>query len=202
MDSWWQTGSLVRLLLSANAMQVVGEKRADVVDTWCRRQAHSYQPTLCICNAQVVGEKRADIVDTWWQTETGMHMITPLPGATPLKAGAGKLLFWLGKMRVHLRGGEFAGATPRDPQVSVVCCKLFGARCSYVVAGWHMITSLPGATLVKAALACSQAAGPSWLRISQSTKSSLFHSIIHFLRSHAALLRRGAGPAGPGRQRD
>ncbi len=35
MDSWWQTGSLLRLLLSANAMQVVGEKRADIVDTCC-----------------------------------------------------------------------------------------------------------------------------------------------------------------------
>ncbi|WP_375635247.1 AMP-binding protein, partial [Bartonella sp. AA5SXTY] len=28
------------------------------------------------------------ILDTWWQTETGGHMITPLPGATPLKAGS------------------------------------------------------------------------------------------------------------------
>ena len=27
------------------------------------------------------------IVDTWWQTETGGHMITPLPGATPQKPG-------------------------------------------------------------------------------------------------------------------
>lgn len=48
-------------------------------------------PYLFQC-VQVVGEKRADIVDTWWQTETGMHMITPLPGCTPLKAGAGKCL--------------------------------------------------------------------------------------------------------------
>ncbi|RMF13956.1 MAG: acetate--CoA ligase, partial [Gammaproteobacteria bacterium] len=33
----------------------------------------------------VVGEKRCPIVDTWWQTETGGILITPLPGATPLK---------------------------------------------------------------------------------------------------------------------
>ena len=32
-----------------------------------------------------VGNSRCPIVDTWWQTETGGHMITPLPGATPLK---------------------------------------------------------------------------------------------------------------------
>ena len=37
---------------------------------------------------RVVGDERCPIVDTWWQTETGGHMITPLPGATPLKPGS------------------------------------------------------------------------------------------------------------------
>jgi acetyl-CoA synthetase len=37
---------------------------------------------------KVVGEERCPIVDTWWQTETGGIMITPLPGATPLKPGS------------------------------------------------------------------------------------------------------------------
>ena len=36
----------------------------------------------------VVGEGRCPIVDTWWQTETGGMMISPLPGATPLKPGS------------------------------------------------------------------------------------------------------------------
>ncbi|MEO8718011.1 MAG: acetate--CoA ligase [Burkholderiales bacterium] len=35
-----------------------------------------------------VGGGRCPIVDTWWQTETGGHMITPLPGATPTKPGS------------------------------------------------------------------------------------------------------------------
>ena len=35
-----------------------------------------------------VGGERFPIVDTWWQTETGGHMITPLPGVTPLKPGS------------------------------------------------------------------------------------------------------------------
>ncbi|MBL8518680.1 MAG: acetate--CoA ligase [Betaproteobacteria bacterium] len=35
-----------------------------------------------------VGGSRCPIVDTWWQTETGGHMITPLPGVTPLKPGS------------------------------------------------------------------------------------------------------------------
>ena len=37
---------------------------------------------------KVVGETRVPIVDTWWQTENGGIMITPLPGATDLKAGS------------------------------------------------------------------------------------------------------------------
>ena len=37
----------------------------------------------------VVGDGRCPIVDTWWQTETGGHMITPLPGATAHEAGIG-----------------------------------------------------------------------------------------------------------------
>ncbi|WEK47739.1 MAG: acetate--CoA ligase [Candidatus Andeanibacterium colombiense] len=40
---------------------------------------------------QVVGDSRCPIVDTWWQTETGGHMITPLPGATALKPGSASL---------------------------------------------------------------------------------------------------------------
>jgi acetyl-CoA synthetase len=37
---------------------------------------------------EVVGDSRCPIVDTWWQTETGGHMITPLPGATSTKPGS------------------------------------------------------------------------------------------------------------------
>lgn len=37
---------------------------------------------------QVVGESRCPIVDTWWQTETGGILISPFPGATPLKAAS------------------------------------------------------------------------------------------------------------------
>ncbi|MGN6506154.1 MAG: acetate--CoA ligase [Tepidisphaeraceae bacterium] len=42
----------------------------------------------------VVGHEKCPIMDTWWQTETGMHMITPLPGATPLKPGTATLPFF------------------------------------------------------------------------------------------------------------
>ncbi len=39
----------------------------------------------------VIGKNRCPIVDTWWQTETGMIMISPIPGATPTKPGSGTL---------------------------------------------------------------------------------------------------------------
>ena len=42
----------------------------------------------------VVGDGRVPIVDTWWQTETGGHMITPLPGAIALKPGSATLPFF------------------------------------------------------------------------------------------------------------
>jgi acetyl-CoA synthetase len=37
---------------------------------------------------EAIGKKRCPIVDTWWQTETGSILISPLPGATPAKAGS------------------------------------------------------------------------------------------------------------------
>ena len=43
---------------------------------------------------RVVGDSRCPIVDTWWQTETGAHMLTPLPGATPLKPGSATFPFF------------------------------------------------------------------------------------------------------------
>ena len=42
----------------------------------------------------VVGDGRCPIVDTWWQTETGGILMTPLPGATPLKPGSATLPFF------------------------------------------------------------------------------------------------------------
>jgi acetyl-CoA synthetase len=59
----------------------------------------------------VVGESRCPIVDTYWQTETGSFMITPLPGATPLKPGSATFPFF-GVEPVILddKGNELEGA--------------------------------------------------------------------------------------------
>ncbi|MCF7699324.1 acetate--CoA ligase [Loktanella sp. M215] len=43
---------------------------------------------------EVVGKGTVPIVDTWWQTETGGHLLTPLPGATPTKPGSATLPFF------------------------------------------------------------------------------------------------------------
>jgi acetyl-CoA synthetase len=45
-------------------------------------------PEAWIWYHEVIGKKRCPIVDTWWQTETGMIMMSPLPGAIPTKPGS------------------------------------------------------------------------------------------------------------------
>ncbi len=59
---------------------------------------------------RAVGRERCPIVDTWWQTETGAHMLTPLPGATALKPGSATVPFF-GVQPVLLddQGNEIAG---------------------------------------------------------------------------------------------
>nr|WP_174507199.1 acetate--CoA ligase [Acinetobacter sp. Marseille-Q1620] len=59
----------------------------------------------------VVGESRCPIVDTWWQTETGGILISPLPGATPLKPGsATRPFFGIQPALVDADGHEIEGA--------------------------------------------------------------------------------------------
>jgi acetyl-CoA synthetase len=58
-----------------------------------------------------VGEKRCPIVDTWWQTETGGILITPIPGATPLKPGsATRPFFGIEPVIVDGDGNKLDGA--------------------------------------------------------------------------------------------
>jgi acetyl-CoA synthetase len=60
---------------------------------------------------RVVGEGRCPIVDTWWQTETGAHMITPLPGAIDLKPGSATLPFFgIEPVLLDGEGNEITGA--------------------------------------------------------------------------------------------
>jgi acetyl-CoA synthetase len=60
----------------------------------------------------VVGNGRCPIMDTWWQTETGGHMITPIPGAIDLKPGSATLPFFgVQPALVDPEGNILEGAT-------------------------------------------------------------------------------------------
>lgn len=59
----------------------------------------------------IVGDSQCPIVDTWWQTETGAHMMTPLPGATPLKPGStANPFFGVQPVLLDSEGNEIQGA--------------------------------------------------------------------------------------------
>jgi acetyl-CoA synthetase len=56
---------------------------------------------------KVIGGSRCPIVDTWWQTETGSILVSPLPGATPMKPGSATLpLPGIAARVVNMQGAE------------------------------------------------------------------------------------------------
>ena len=60
---------------------------------------------------RVVGDSRCPIMDTWWQTETGAHMLTPLPGAIDLKPGSATVPFFgIQPVLLDTEGKEITGA--------------------------------------------------------------------------------------------
>ncbi|MDH5572657.1 MAG: acetate--CoA ligase [Gammaproteobacteria bacterium] len=69
---------------------------------------------------RVVGDCRCPIVDTWWQTETGGHMITPLPGATALKPGSATRPFF--GIQPGLMDGEGKLVSATEGSGALVIC--------------------------------------------------------------------------------
>jgi len=60
---------------------------------------------------RVIGDSRCPIMDTWWQTETGAHMLTPLPGAIDLKPGSATVPFFgIQPVLLDAEGKEVVGA--------------------------------------------------------------------------------------------
>ena len=58
----------------------------------------------------IVGDGSCPVIDTWWQTETGGHLITPLPGATDLKPGSATLPFFgIEPCLIDDKGNEIEG---------------------------------------------------------------------------------------------
>ncbi len=70
---------------------------------------------------EVVGKGTCPIVDTWWQTETGGHLLTPLPGATPTKPGsATNPFFGIQPVILDAQSAEEQHGNPAD---GVLCIK-------------------------------------------------------------------------------
>jgi acetyl-CoA synthetase len=63
-------------------------------------------PEAWIWYHKYIGGGRCPIVDTWWQTETGMIMMTPLPGVTPLKPGSATVPFPGISAEIRAQSGE------------------------------------------------------------------------------------------------
>ncbi|MDB6181591.1 acetate--CoA ligase [Paracoccus fistulariae] len=66
-----------------------------------------------------VGKGRCPIVDTWWQTETGGHLITPLPGATETKPGSATVPFF--GVKPVVLDPESAKVQEGNPAEGVLC---------------------------------------------------------------------------------
>jgi acetyl-CoA synthetase len=72
-------------------------------------------PEAWIWYDRVVGKGKCPIVDTWWQTETGGHLITPLPGATETKPGSATVPFFGVKPEVlEAESGKVVHGNPAD----------------------------------------------------------------------------------------
>jgi len=68
----------------------------------------------------VVGDGKCTVVDTYWQTETGGHVVTPLPGAIPLKPGAAMNPFFGVELTLlDIHGQELVG----NNQKGLLCIK-------------------------------------------------------------------------------
>jgi len=68
-------------------------------------------PEAWLWYRKTFSDGNAPVVDTWWQTETGGHMLTPLPGAVPTKPGSATLPFFgVVPALVDNEGNELEGA--------------------------------------------------------------------------------------------
>jgi acetyl-CoA synthetase len=66
-------------------------------------------PEAWVWYREHIGGDRTPVVDTWWQTETGMIMLTPLPGVTTLKPGSATKPFPGVEAAVFSEGGDEVG---------------------------------------------------------------------------------------------
>jgi acetyl-CoA synthetase len=97
-DRWWSIVERYKVDILYTAPTAIrshmkwGREHADKHDLSSIRLLGSVgepiNPEAWVWYREVIGGDRVPVVDTWWQTETGMIMITPLPGVTTLKPGS------------------------------------------------------------------------------------------------------------------
>ncbi|MCB9842622.1 MAG: acetate--CoA ligase [Phycisphaeraceae bacterium] len=104
---------------------------------------------------KVIGGEKCPIVDTWWQTETGGHMITPLPGCTATKPGSCTLPFFgvdaaivdeQGNERGPNEGGLLAIRKPWPSMLRGI----LGDRERFIATYWSDIVTKDGTRYYKA----------------------------------------------------
>lgn len=97
-DRFWELVEKYRVTVFYTSPTAIRELER-MGDTWPKRRDLSslrllgtvgepINPEAWMWYYSVVGDMKCPVVDTWWQTESGGIMITPLPGATPLKPGS------------------------------------------------------------------------------------------------------------------
>ena len=92
VTQFYTAPTAVRLLLADSATALAGSQRTSlrILGT----VGEPINPEVWRWYHDEFGLGQCPVVDTWWQTETGGHMITPLPGATDLKPGSATTPFF------------------------------------------------------------------------------------------------------------
>jgi acetyl-CoA synthetase len=94
---------------------------------------------------RVVGKEKLPIVDTWWQTETGGALITPLPGATPLKAGSASWPFFgIEPALVEADGTIIAWQPGQEISGNLVLLRSWPGQARTVRCRWLLVDHRPG----------------------------------------------------------
>ncbi len=89
VNSFYTAPTAIRALMAKGDAPVTSTSRASL--RLLGTVGEPINPEAWMWYWRVVGDARCPVMDTWWQTETGGHLISPLPGATPLKPGSATL---------------------------------------------------------------------------------------------------------------
>lgn len=92
VNSFYTAPTAIRALMGAGNAYVAKTSRASL--KILGSVGEPINPEAWEWYYRVIGDSRCPIMDTWWQTETGAHMLTPLPGAIDLKPGSATVPFF------------------------------------------------------------------------------------------------------------